>query len=162
MKAESYIAAMPNMQILHQDADINYDSRYMKDSNGNHVTCTTYRIADMDIQLFKDMRQGGAQHTERMSNRLRSWKLETEMPADRDLVVVKTLCPALISDRFMIMCEYHQYKEDGEIIAIQSSRGNEYYYQKYNHLIGRCEVAENVVSMTKMKPNPEDGSCSMS
>ena len=49
---------------------------------------------------------------------MRSWKLETEMPADRDLVVIKTLCPAIISDRFMITCEYHIYKDDGEIIAI--------------------------------------------
>ena len=93
---------------------------------------------------------------------MRSWKLETEMPADRNLVVMKTLCPTFISDRFFITCEYHIYKDDGEIIAIQSSRGNEYYYEKYRDQIGKCEVANHVVSMTKMKPNPEDGSCFMS
>ena len=50
---ENYISAMPSMQELHRDEAIGYDSRYLKDeSNGAHVTCTTYRIAaeeNMDV-----------------------------------------------------------------------------------------------------------------
>ena len=56
--AEAYVASMPSMQVLHQDASIGYDSRYVKDENG-HVTCTTYRVADMTTQPFKDMRAEG-------------------------------------------------------------------------------------------------------
>ena len=49
---------MPSMQVLHEDAAINYESRYIKDENG-HVTCTKYRVPDFDIQTFKDMRPEG-------------------------------------------------------------------------------------------------------
>ena len=46
---------MPEMEILYADDTIDYESRYVKDESG-HVTCTRYRVADFDIQLFKDMR----------------------------------------------------------------------------------------------------------
>ena len=103
-QAEHIISQMPSMTILHQNAEINYDSRYYKTEDGHHVTCTTYRIAQMDIQLFRDMKEGGPAHSERMVKRLRSWKLETEegQPEGRDLVVIKTLLPVILSDRFMI------------------------------------------------------------
>ena len=49
------------MQVLYQDEAINYESRYLKDSNG-HVTCTKYTVKEFDIQLFKNMREGGLEH----------------------------------------------------------------------------------------------------
>ena len=97
-----------------------------------------------------------------MAERMRCWKLETEMPADRDIVVMRTLMPALISNRFMISCLYHVERDNGDFISIQSSRGNEHYYQKYRAQIGKDEVANHVISMTKMSPNPEDGSALLS
>ena len=159
--AEAYVDAMPTMQVLHEDTALNYESRYVKDNNG-HVTCTKYRVPDMDVQMFKDMRPEGLQHQERMSNRMRCWKLETEMPADRDIVVMRTLMPVLISNRIMFSCLYHIERDNGDFISIQSSRGNEFYYKKYGDQIGKDEVANHVISMTKMSPNPEDGSVNLS
>ena len=93
------------MQVLYQDEAINYESRYLKDSNG-HVTCTKYTVKEFDIQLFKNMREGGLEHQSRMAERMQGWKLEEEK-GGRDIVVMRTQLPWPLKSRFMISCLYH-------------------------------------------------------
>ena len=100
------------------------------------------------------------EHSKKMCNRLQRWKLETE-DGDRDIVVMRTILPFPLSNRFMISTLYHLEKEDGTFISIQSARGNEYYYKKYRSQIGRDEIANHVISMTSMKPNPETNGVDM-
>ena len=88
----------------------------MKDENG-HVTVTKYRVRDFDIQKFKDMRPEGLQHQEKMSNRMRCWKLAEE-EGDREIVVMRTLMPIMISNRIMFPCLYHIQRENGDFISI--------------------------------------------
>ena len=117
----------------------------------------------MDVlQLYKDMRADSLQHMMRFMERLRCWKLETEVPGNRDIVVMRTLLPALISNRFMISCLYHVQRENGDYITLQSSRGNEHYYEKYRAQVGKDVIANHVISFMKMSPNLEDGSVMLS
>ena len=53
----------------------------------------------------------------KMSNRMSCWKLEEE-ERERDIVVMRTLLPFFISNRFMISCLYHCEREsDGAYIT---------------------------------------------
>ena len=99
---------MPEFDVIHEDPKINYSSRIHKGDNG-HVTVTTYRVADFTAQPFKDMREGGLDHMHKMAERVNCWVLETEEDGDlgRDIVVMRTLTPMFISNRFMISCLYH-------------------------------------------------------
>ena len=69
-----------------------------------------------------------------------------------------TKTPMMTSNRIMFSTEYRKELESGEIIATQSSRGNEFYYEKFKSRIGFTDVIPNhIISMTKFKPL-EDGS----
>ena len=151
---EYYIENMPSYDVLYADESIGYESRYVKDVQNGHVTCTTYKVRDFDIQMFKDMREGGLEHQNKMAERMRCWKLEEE-EGGRDVVVMRTLLPFPLSNRFMISTLYHDEKPDGYYVTIQSSRANQYYYKKYRKEKGRDEIANHVISMTTMRPNPE-------
>ena len=94
-----------------------------------------------------------------MAERMRCWKLETE-DGDRDIVVMRTLMPWPISNRIMYTCLYHYECENGDFITCQSSRGNDFYYEKYRDQLGKDVVANHVISMTKMRDN-EDGSADL-
>ena len=65
--------------------------------------------------------------------------------------------PIMISNRIMFPCLYHIQRENGDFISIQSAKGNEYYYHKHAKVIGKDEVCNYIISMTKMSPL-EDGS----
>ena len=95
-----------------------------------------------------------------MSERMKCWKLETE-DGDRDIVVMRTLMPMLISNRIMFTCTYHEFPEDGSAISIQSSNSNDYYYEKYKDQLGKDEVASHVISMTKMIPFADNSGVEM-
>ena len=82
------------------------------------MTCTTYRVPDMTTQPLKDIRAEGLKHQERMVERMRCWKLETESLPDRDIVVMRTLMPALINNRIMFSCLYHVEPDNGDFISI--------------------------------------------
>ena len=60
---------------------------------------------------------------------MQGWKLEVE-DGDRDIVVMRTLLPWPLKARFMISCLYHT-EQNGDYITLQSHRGNEFYYRKY-------------------------------
>ena len=108
---EDYISRMPSMEVLHEDAAINYNSRYIKEGS-RYVTCTTYKVPDMTTEALKGMREDGLEHQHKMAKRMRCWKLETE-EGDRDIIVMRTLTPFPISNRFMISCLYHHERENG-------------------------------------------------
>ena len=101
--------------------------------------------------MLKDMRPQGLEHQERMSERMKCWKLEEE-EGERDIVVYRTLMPMFISNRFMISCLYHHERENGDFISVQSARANDYYYEKHGSQAKKDEIADHVISMTKVTP----------
>merc|ERR1712060_135508 len=139
--ADSYLNRISELDVVleEQKETGHCNSRYVRDDVHGHVTVTVYTIPrdEFDMpQKLKDMHPDGLAHQERMSNRMRCWKLETE-DGDRDVVVMRTLMPVMISNRIMFSCLYRKETEDGQYITCQSSQYNDYYYKKFGDQIGK-------------------------
>lgn len=103
---ESYLSRMSEMTVLHEDPSINYLSSYYHDDEFGHVTCSTYRVLEDEPRLmaaFEEMEEEGLIHNERISERMRCWLLEKE-DSGREVIVMRTLCPFMISNRIMFTC----------------------------------------------------------
>ena len=158
--AESYLSRMDEMQELETDSSVEgYRSCYYNDPEAGHVTCSTYRVLEDEPRLiaaFNEM-QGGLDHNNKICERVTATELALE-EGGRRIVSFHTKTPMMTSNRIMFSTEYRKELESGEIIATQSSRGNEFYYEKFKSRIGFTDVIPNhIISMTKFKPL-EDGS----
>ena len=138
--SDQYIEQMPEMALIHSDVTIGYESRYVKDESG-HVTCTRYQVADFDIQLFKDMRQEELRHMSAMVNRVSARQIAEE-EGNRSVALIRTQMPWPLSHRAMISTFYYT-ERDGAYYSIQSSRGNDYYYEQFAEDITGDQIADH-------------------
>ena len=90
-----------------------------------------------------------------MAERIRCWPLE-KLEGGREILVYRTLLPFILSNRIMISCMYHKEDaETGQVRSIQSSRGNEHFYEKYADQVGNDVVVNHIISMTRLRPMPD-------
>ena len=146
-ECEAAFADRKSGELIDSDESKQYEA-YIKDL----LTMTSAFCPGFETSMFKEFRTKFTEHMPKINNRIDTATKVIDRVDGMDIVFMRTLTPAVVSNRVLFICQAQFECEDGSVMVVMSSKGNEKYAESMANDIYWDVVADQPFSFTKFTP----------